>query len=106
MKDALMYGYNDKSLEVALILCTFSGVVLIVHSRVYDLPSYFFLLNNDVRHGFQPVDKAVNAIRKEMITPMTYMSLLHQWACIARLVIIVTHRVHRWTVMIITSLLW
>lgn len=64
-----------------------------------------FWLNSDAKYGFQLVERTVNLIRNWLVTFMTYMSLLHQWACIARLVIIVTHRVHIWVTLIITSVI-
>lgn len=38
--------------------------------------------------------------KKVVVTSITFMPLLHQWACLTRVVVIVVCRVQRWTILL------
>lgn len=95
MADAPIYGYTENSLVINLILCQFIWIMVVYyplgpiaclaigyrqHCQVWALLCTVVLESN----------------RKLLVTPMIFMALLCQWACIARIVFIVAHRVHSW----------
>lgn len=53
-----------------------------------------FWLNNSARYECHLLEKNLHLIREWLVTPMAFKPLLQQWACLARLVVIVTWRVH------------
>lgn len=48
-------------------------------------------------------EQAANPIRKPLITLMILVPLLHQWRLLARQKVVLPHRSHRWTRLVITS---
>lgn len=89
LRHALIYWYNNKSLGVYLILCSFSRAVVVGSpQRTYDLSGHRFL------YVFQFVDNSLDVIRKWLVILMTFMPLLHRWACLVRPIIMVAYRVH------------
>lgn len=53
-----------------------------------------FWLNNSARYECYLLEKNLHLIREWLVTPVAFKPLLQQWACLARLVVIVTWRVH------------
>lgn len=52
--------------------------------------------NNEDRYGFSIVRQYLNPARKWVVTPMIFVPLSHQWACLARPIIVVVCGVHIW----------
>lgn len=50
--------------------------------------------SNAAKYGFHFIHSTLNPIRKQFVTSMTFMPLLHLWACLAGLDIIGAHRIH------------
>lgn len=48
------------------------------------------------------VERSLNSIRKWWNTPITFMTLFHNWACLLRLATIVVPRVHSFVRLMIT----
>lgn len=48
-------------------------------------------------------EQAANPIRKPLLTLMILVPLLHQWRVLARQKVILPHRSHRWTRLVIIS---
>ena len=90
-----IYGCNNKSLGVGLMLCPFSRITvvgsLVGFITCLDIDSSS---SNAAKYGFHFIHSTLNPIRKQFVTSMTFMPLLHHWACLARLVIILAHRIH------------
>lgn len=92
LRDALIYGYNNKPWGNGLILYP---------SSTQNNASRFFLKSYDDLFRqidkFYHVEQFLNSIRKLLVTHMTGVPLLLQWICFNRLVIIVAHRfTDRW----------
>lgn len=81
------------SLRICLIFCLFIRV-MVVGSPLKTRTCLVIGPDNGARYSFQLVEWVLNPSRKWLVTPMTFMPLLHQRACLARLVIAVVHRVH------------
>lgn len=65
-------------------------VSLILSCNVF-LPKFYLQrhrANDNVRHRFHLVEWALNLIIKMLVTQMMLMWLLHQWACISRMVLL------------------
>lgn len=61
----------------------------------YDLNSHGFLAQftvPDMCSFF--VEQTLNSIRKQLVTPITFMPLFHQLSYLARTVVIVVHEIH------------
>lgn len=89
LREALIYGYNNKSLRVNLILCPFSKIIVLgpsgplLHLAIDSWP------NNGTKNGSHLVEKDLNPCRKWLFIPMMFLLLLHEWGCLVRSVIIV-----------------
>lgn len=59
---------------------------------------------NDSRHEFHIVHWTLNPIRKQSIPPIAFIPLKHQWPYLARTLIIVAPRVHRWVSLLVALL--
>lgn len=73
MKDALIHGYNDNSLEAVAILFSFSTVIVVVFTigLATSQPQVLDPVIS-VRYGFQLVKQAINPIRKWLVSPMLF----------------------------------
>jgi hypothetical protein len=54
---------------------------------------------------FHLVEESLNPIREWLVIPKMFLTLLHQWVCLARPVIIVALNVHNWVGLRVTFLL-
>lgn len=61
MKDVLIYGYNDNSLEVVTILSSFSRV-MVVFSTMEPKTFQFQVLDPDIRVRY--IKQVINPIRR------------------------------------------
>lgn len=52
------------------------------------------------------VERSLKQIIMQLITPMTFMPLLHQWTDFARQVIVAALRVHSWVILVINFALY
>lgn len=80
----LNYSYSNMTLGVILLLCLFISV-LVVHFPLGNM-TYLVLyswLPNSVRYGFQVMESASHPIKNWLVTPITFVPLLHNWVCIA-----------------------
>ena len=59
-------------------------------------PSMAITLKNGARYGFLLVEQYENLIRKFLFSPLMFMPLLHQSACLERFITITALRVHSW----------
>lgn len=59
---------------------------------------------NCTRHEFYLMECALDKIRKCLVLSQHFMTLLHQWACLAKLLAIVVLKVYRWVRLMITFL--
>lgn len=90
LRDILIYGHNDKSLGLGLILYLFSKITVIGSSLG---PGVCLAIAcvlgpyNGARYKHHRMKKALNPTRKWLTTPITFMPLLYQWAYLARPVI-------------------
>lgn len=48
------------------------------------------------RYRFQVVERNFKPIRKQLVTPMTIMPVLYQWAFLERPIFAIAPRVHSW----------
>lgn len=48
---------------------------------------------DSIRHEFLPIEQASSQIQKQLVSSIAFMLLLHQWACLAWQVGIVSYRV-------------
>lgn len=61
---------------------------------------------NSAKYGFDLVDCSSNPISKCLVFPITFMSLLHKWPCVLRVVVTVTLKIHSWVRFVTICLFW
>jgi hypothetical protein len=85
LRNALVYGHSNKLIWVILILCTFIklGIVGSLLGTMTYLATGFGPVSN-AKDGFNLVESFLNTISKWWDTPITFMTLLHNWAYLPR----------------------
>lgn len=79
--------------EATLTPCPFSETVLFSSSLGHMTAQARVLDQGYNRHKFPPVEQASTPLGKGLVTPITAMSLWHQWARLPWQVGLVVHRV-------------
>lgn len=96
MGDELVYGHNNTSLGVYLIVCSFSRIIVDSPLRTMTCLNIgvWALISN--RYGFYSVEHALSSTREFLVTLMPFLLLLQQRTCLVRLVFIAVCRVYIW----------
>lgn len=92
--DALVYGYDDNSLEITFILCPLTRLI-VAGSHVgpvicLTIGSYPY---NGFRYWFHLVERDLNLVRKWLIIPILFMQLLLKLTGLGRIAINLASRV-------------
>lgn len=97
----LVNGYNGKLPGVSLILCLFSKT-MVVHFLLGSLTNLFICAwpYNSAKYRFHLVEQALNLVRKWLVTPLTFLLLLHHEYVLPP-VIAVALRTHSWAKLVI-----
>lgn len=85
-----MYRHRDISSEISLILCLFSKMITVGHPWDMCAPRAWVLGQiHSARYVFPPVEQTSNSMRHQLVTPISFMPPLCQWAYFTALVIVV-----------------
>lgn len=96
----LIYGYKDKSLELSLILCPFSRIIIVISSlEPMTCMSIGSWSNNGTIYGFKL------KYNQKMIDYFHYICATVAPVNNAKLIIIVALKVHSWITLMIIFLL-
>jgi hypothetical protein len=103
LTDALIYGYNNKSLGFISILFPL-GRVIILGSHLEPISNVALIVGifNGASYEFHLLAKAFDPIRKQLDTSLTLIPLLCQWLYLVMPVIIACS-FHRWIRLRLTS---
>lgn len=96
---ALTYRYTDNNEETSLMLCQFTQSHSTFTSGAFNLFGSHEFLATYMMLGKK---QALDSFRKQLVTPIEFMILLHLWACLA-LPVIIAHVVHSWMKLFMTS---
>lgn len=100
MRDTLIYRQKDESLGGSLILCPFSGIIVVSFPpgpMIYLDPVLSrFWLDSGARCGINILDQDLKYNQKVIGFSCYVSAFITQWTCLAKLFNIRTHRVHSW----------
>lgn len=105
LRDALIYGNEDKSLEVNLILCPFSRMIVVsfLQGPIAKIVTGSWT-DNGAKYGFHLM--ADPTTQKGFGFSQMLTALLYQLSCLCKLVTVVAYSVYSLVKVMIIFLLW